>query len=95
MAWRSRAGSPQSPDPLDIPLRPLTIRTLRRGAAPPTVSDRVRGEFIEMRGFSPTVQQVARLFDVPADACLDVLADLEREGFLFRTPDGRYRLQQP
>jgi DNA-binding IclR family transcriptional regulator len=57
------------------------------------VVDRVRGEFIEMRGFSPTVQQAARLFDLPSDACRDVLSSLEREGFLTCTPDGRYRLQ--
>jgi hypothetical protein len=95
MALRSRLGAPQPADPLDIPLRPLTIRSVgaRQAPRPVTVADRVRGEFVEMRGFSPTVQQAARLFDLPADACRDVLAALEREGFLTRTPDGRYRLQ--
>ena len=92
MTLRARVESPHRSDPLDIPLRTVTMRTaaLRR----PAVVDRVRGEFVEMRGFSPTVQQAARLFDLPSDACHDVLTALEREGFLTRTPDGRYRLQQ-
>ena len=58
----------------------------------PDVATRVRGEFFEMRGFSPTVEQAARLFDLPMDECRRVLSSLEREGFLRRTPDGRYRL---
>lgn len=89
MAVRSVVVTPRRRGPLDIPLRTVSVRTIPRRPI-----DRVRGEFIEMRGFSPTVQQAARLFDLPADACHDVLTALEREGFLTRTPDGRYRLQQ-
>ena len=75
---------------LDIAPQPLSIRSLdyRR----PDVVTRVRGEFFEMRGFSPTVEQAARLFDLPIDECRRVLSGLEREGFLRRTSDGRYRL---
>lgn len=96
MSARSHADTPHPPDPLDIPRRPVSIRTLgpRQSQKPANVTDRVRGEFVEMRGFSPTVQQAARLFDLPADACRDVLSALEREGFLTHTPDGRYRLQR-
>ena len=54
--------------------------------------DRVRGEFFEMRGFSPTVEQAARLFDLPRDECGRILGGLVQEGFLRRTSDGRYRL---
>ena len=96
MALRSRVGASASSDPLDIPLRPVSIRSLptRQGPRQTDVADRVRGEFVEMRGFSPTVQQAARLFDLPPDACRDVLSALEREGFLTHTADGRYRLQR-
>jgi hypothetical protein len=70
--------------------KPLSIRSLDHRAV--DVVSRVRGEFFEMRGFSPTVEQAARLFDLPRDECGRVLSNLEREGFLRRTPDGRYRL---
>ncbi len=80
----------------DIPRKPLSLRRLdyrTNAAAPPSpISDRVRGEFIEMRGFSPTVEQAARLFHLPTHECQEILGGLVREGFLRRTPDGRYRL---
>ena len=80
----------QRPSALDVAPRPVAIRSLdyRRS----DVVSRVRGEFFEMRGFSPTVEQAARLFDLTRDECVLVLSSLEREGFLRRTPDGRYRL---
>ena len=76
----------------DITPRPVSIRSLdyRRGVA--DVINRVRGEFVEMRGFSPTVEQAARLFDLSKDECSNVLGSLVSEGFLRCTPDGRYRL---
>lgn len=76
---------------LDISPKPVSIRSLdyRRSS---DVITRVRSEFAEMRGFSPTVAQAARLFDLPAEECGRVLNALESEGFLRRTPDGRYRL---
>jgi hypothetical protein len=75
----------------------LTIRTLpQRGAAAPAPAseaiERVRGEFVEMRGFSPTLEQAARLFHLPADECSQVLTTLTSEGFIRQTADGRYRL---
>jgi hypothetical protein len=80
-------------DPLDIPRRPLTIRALpQRGAPAPDAIQRVRGEFVEMRGFSPTLEQAARLFHLPQDECSQVLTTLTSEGFIRRTTDGRYRL---
>jgi hypothetical protein len=91
MAAHSRTFS-RRPDPLDVPLRPLSIRTLPpRAAAGRDAVDRVRGEFVEMRGFSPTLAQAARLFHMPADECERVLALLLREGFIRKTPDGRFR----
>jgi DNA-binding IclR family transcriptional regulator len=45
-----------------------------------------------MRGFSPTVDQAARLFQVSREECMQVLRKLVEEGFLRYTPDGRYRL---
>ncbi|MGH9240461.1 MAG: hypothetical protein ACRD3G_20635 [Vicinamibacterales bacterium] len=75
---------------LEIAPKALSIRSL--DYRHPDAMSRVRGEFHEMRGFSPTVEQAARLFDLSLDECRLVLGSLEREGFLRRTPDGRYRL---
>ena len=54
--------------------------------------DRIRGEFLEMRGFSPTLQQAERLFHLPAEVCRTMLARLVEEGFLRVEHDGRFRL---
>ena len=86
-----RQRSPQS-DPLDVKRVPLSIRTLSPSRSPGDVVTRVRGEFMEMRGFSPTVEQAARLFDIPREECDSLLDTLVRQGFLRRTPDGRYHL---
>jgi DNA-binding IclR family transcriptional regulator len=56
------------------------------------VVERVRCEFIEMRGFSPTMDQAARLFQLDRDDCSRILSGLVEEGFLTCTSDGRYRL---
>jgi DNA-binding IclR family transcriptional regulator len=45
-----------------------------------------------MRGFSPTIDQAARLFNLSREECGRVLAGLVQEGFLRCTSDGRYRL---
>ena len=84
-------------DPLNIAPRPLSIPTLNyRRASPSTVHGdveaRVRCEFVEMRGFSPTVQQAARLFQINPEECGRLLTRLVQEGFLRQTPDGRFRL---
>jgi len=88
---------PKSPSPLlDVRFKPLpmTGRVYRRAAASATsdIVDRVRCEFVEMRGFSPTVDQAARLFQINREDCDRILMELVEEGFLTRTPDGRYRL---
>ena len=77
---------------LNVPPRALSIRSLdyRRGAV--DLINRIRGEFVEMRGFSPTVDQAARLFDLSTDECRRILLGLVQEGFLRCTADGRYRL---
>lgn len=84
-------------NPLDIAPRPLSIPSLsyRRASASSVHGDveaRVRCEFVEMRGFSPTVQQAARLFQINPDECSRLLGRLVQEGFLRQTPDGRFRL---
>jgi DNA-binding IclR family transcriptional regulator len=94
MATHSRLVSRTS-DPLDVPLKQLTVRSLpSRGVTAPASDaiERVRGEFVEMRGFSPTLQQAARLFHLPQDECSHVLSVLLKEGFIRQTTDGRFRL---
>ena len=80
------------PEPFDVTRKPLSIRSLNCTRQPVDVVSRVRGEFVEMRGFSPTVEQAARLFDMSRDECNTVLNDLVEQGFLNLTSDGRYRL---
>jgi len=53
---------------------------------------RVRGEFLEMPGLSPTLAQAARLFALPTTDCQQVLGLLTNDGFLRCGPDGHYRL---
>ena len=79
---------------LDVEFKALPAKAHRRQASSLSVEvvDRVRGEFVEMRGFSPTVDQAARLFHINREECDRILAGLVDEGFLRRTPDGRYRL---
>lgn len=91
MAVRATRATPLPPRALDINPQPLSIRSLDYRRAGDVVN-RVRGEFVEMRGFSPTVEQAARLFDLTREECGRILTGLVREGFLRCTPDGRYRL---
>jgi hypothetical protein len=88
-----RQAASQVPPSLEVTPRPLSIRSLdyRRSAAADIVN-RVRGEFVEMRGFSPTMQQAARLFNLSLEECGRILSGLVDEGFLRYTADGRYRL---
>ncbi len=76
----------------DLQPKPLSIRALNRKTPAPASVDRVRGEFFEMRGFSPTLPQAARLFNLPVEECARVLTTLVQDGSLRRGEDGRYRL---
>lgn len=51
---------------------------------------RVRSEFLETAGLSPTLAEAVRLFQLPPDACLQVLCRLVEEGFLRQNPRGRF-----
>lgn len=72
---------------------PASLRAHPPGSrSAPDVAERVRCEFVEMRGFSPTVDQAVRLFQLPREECCRILRGLVDEGFLRQTPDGRFRL---
>ena len=95
MSQSAPKATRRSVSSIDVAPRPLSITSLnyRRTVAPThDVADRVRCEFVEMRGFSPTVEQAARLFQLNAEECRDILKRLVDEGFLRHTPDGRFRL---
>lgn len=92
MAARVQHFVSRSPNPLDIKPRPLSIRTLDHRRTQDDVRNRIRGEFVEMRGFSPTLEQAARLFDLSPEECGGILSALVQEGALKRDSDGRYRL---
>ena len=79
--------------PLDIKRPPLSVRSIGpRRSTPVSIKERVRDEFNEMRGLSPTLQQAARLFDLAPDECDRVLRSLVQDGSLRYGEDGRYRL---
>ena len=64
------------------------------GLPPPAaVVQRVRAEFSEMQGFSPTAAQAARLFGLGPDDCACVLDTLVRDGYLVLGHDGLYRVR--
>jgi predicted transcriptional regulator of viral defense system len=56
---------------------------------------RLRHEFLAMPALCLTVEQVARLLNVPPVGASQLLAALEHDGFLMRTPSRRYRLVEP
>jgi hypothetical protein len=93
VAFRAHNVAPPRTLP-SVALTPLAIRTLkpRKPQSERELVDRVRGEFNEMRGFSPTLEQAARLFNLTKDDCQQIFARLQLEGFLSRGSDGRYRL---
>jgi hypothetical protein len=89
---RATKTSQHSPSLDDIRFKALPMSGKPRKPARSDVIDRIRCEFVEMRGFSPTVDQAARLFQVSREECVHVLTTLVDEGFLRQTADGRYRL---
>ena len=82
---------------LQVPLRPLRIQTLShppaRRPADQKLVERVRREFSDMRGFSPTIAQARRLFHLADEECLEIFTQLLQEGFLDLCADDRYRLK--
>ena len=60
-----------------------------------TDSARLRQEFLAMPALCLTVEQVARLLNVPRVSASQLLAALEQDGFLMCTPSRRYRLAEP
>lgn len=77
---------------LNVKSTPLSIRSLRpRRPVALSLVERIRAEFAEMRGFSPTLAQAARLFGMTIDECDRVLRCLVQEGSLRIGGDGRYR----
>jgi hypothetical protein len=91
---RVTKASPFPSSLADIRFKALSmpVKPRKPAAARTDITDRIRCEFVEMRGFSPTVDQAARLFQVSRDECVRVLETLVDEGFLRQTADGRYRL---
>jgi Fic family protein len=89
---RATKASHFPPSLADIQFKALSVSAKQRKIARGDVTERIRCEFVEMRGFSPTVEQAARLFQVSREECVRVLKQLVEEGFLRQTADGRYRL---
>jgi hypothetical protein len=83
---------------LHVPLRPLRIQSIARPPvhkpADQKLVERVRREFSDMRGLSPTMAQARRLFTLPDEECLRIFAQLLQEGFLDLCADDRYRLKK-
>jgi hypothetical protein len=81
---------------LDVPRRPLRITSLARQRAhrpaDQKLVERVRREFSDLRGLSPTLAQARRLFHLAEEDCLDIFAQLMQERFLMLGADDRYRL---
>ena len=82
---------------LPAQFRPLRIQPISRTPADKPADqklvERVRREFSDMRGLSPTIAQARRLFNLPDDECLGIFAQLLQEGFLDLCADDRYRLK--
>lgn len=83
---------------LHVPVKPLRIRSLVRARgrshADQKLVERVRREYSDMRGLSPTIAQARRLFHLADDECLEIFAQLLQEGFLDLCADDRYRLSK-
>jgi len=88
--------------PLDalprVPVRPLKMPSVARSAplrvpADQKLVERVRREFCDMRGLSPTAAQATRLFHLAHEECLEIFRQLLQEGFLVLGSDDRYRLK--
>jgi Fic family protein len=63
-------------------------------AVRPTLTDRVRGEFLEMPGLRLTPAQASRLWAVDRATSERILDELKSAGFLARTREGAYLRQE-
>lgn len=83
---------------LNVPLTPLRIPSLSRTRGPHAADqklvERVRREFSDMRGLSPTMAQARRLFHLDHEEGYEIFAQLLQEGFLDLCADERYRLKK-
>ena len=95
-APRSKPARRRTIDDLHVTTAPLKARMGDSRPVTTTfdvaLAERIRSEFLEMRGFSPTLQQAERLFHLPEEVCRTMLARLVEEGFLRIEHDGRFRL---
>jgi len=84
--------------PLNAPITPLRIRSLERlparRPADQKLVERVRREFSDLRGLSPTIAQARRLFHLADEECCEIFAQLLQEEFLVLCADKRYRLKR-
>jgi hypothetical protein len=80
-----------------VSIRPLkmpsVVRAPLRAPADQKLVERVRREFCDMRGLSPTMAQATRLFHLADEECLEIFRQLLQEGFLVLCSDDRYRLK--
>ena len=83
---------------LHVPLTPIRMRSPRRPRAfrpaDQKLVERVRREFSDLRGLSPTLAQARRLFHLAEQECHEILGQLLHEGFLYLCTDKRYRLKR-
>ncbi len=81
---------------LNVPLTPFRTRSLKRPPAfrpaDQKLVERMRREFSDLRGLSPTMPQARRLFHLGDHECSEIFAQLLKEGFLDLCADQRYRL---
>jgi hypothetical protein len=62
----------------------------RDEAARDALFNRLREELRHAPGLALTVEQAARLFDLPADVCGRLVAELAGQGAIYTRPDGRF-----
>lgn len=81
-----------------VPIRPLRMPSVvpsapRCAPADQKLVERVRREFSDMRGLSPTMAQATRLFHLAHEECLEIFRQLLQEEFLVLCADDRYRVK--
>ena len=73
---------------------PVLRSAPRRAPADQKLVERVRREFCDMRGLSPTMAQARRMFHLAHEECNEIFKQLLQEGFLVLCSDDRYRLRR-